>query len=69
MVNDETVIPYIISYTGTRKRIYVSGLFTGRDPIRGSGQEVFKNIRVGSGRVRRYSKSHGSGRVRLGGVS
>ena len=48
-------------------------LFTGHDPARGPGQEVFKisrvgSGRVGSGRVRRYSKSHGSGRVESGRV-
>ena len=39
------------------------GLFTGHDPTRGSGQGVFKISRVESGRVKRFSKSRGSGRV------
>ena len=43
-------------------------LFTGRDPARGSGQNVFKNSRTKSGRARRYSQSHGSGRVGSGRV-
>ena len=33
----------------------------------GSGQEIFKISRVGSGRVRRFSKSRGLGRVGSGG--
>ena len=33
------------------------------DPARGSVQEVFENSWVESGRVRRCSKSHGSGRI------
>ena len=42
---------------------YIAGLFTGHDPTRGSGQGGFKISRVGSGRVKRFSKSRGSGRV------
>ena len=38
----------------------------GHDPIRGSGHGVLTMSRVGSGRVRKCSKSHGSGRVRSG---
>ena len=41
----------------------VPGLFTGQDPAHGSGHEVFKTSRVGSGWAKRYSKSHGSSRV------
>ena len=43
--------------------------FAGHDPARGSVQELFKNSRVESGRVRRCSKPHGSrlvGSVRAG---
>ena len=39
------------------------GLFTGHAPTRGSGQKGFKMSRVGSGRVRRCSESHGWGQV------
>ena len=39
------------------------GLFAGHDPTRGSGQEDLKMSRVGSGRVWRFSKCHGSSRV------
>ena len=35
----------------------------GHDPTRGSGQEGLKIPQVGSGRVKRCSKCHGSGRV------
>ena len=38
-------------------------LFTGHDQTRGSGREVFKYSRIGSGRVTRYSISHGWGWV------
>ena len=43
----------------------------GHDPTRGSGQEVFKtrgSSPLGSGRVRRCSKSYGSGRDGMGQV-
>ena len=39
------------------------GLFAGHDPARGSGREVFKTSRVGSGRLKMCSISHGSGLV------
>ena len=42
--------------------------FTGHPPARGSSEEVLRNSRVESGRVRRCSKPHGSARVELGGL-
>ena len=43
-------------------------LFTGHDAAHGWGQEGIKSSRVASGRIRRCSKSHGSGRVGSGRV-
>ena len=43
------------------------GLFKRHDPVRGSGLTV-KNTRIESARVRRSSKSHGFGRVGIGGL-
>ena len=40
-----------------------SGHLTGDDPTRWANQEVSKISRVEPGRIRRCSKSHGSGRV------
>ena len=40
--------------------------FTGHDPARGSGQKVSKDSLVESGRVRSYSKCHGTGQVGSG---
>ena len=45
-----------------KKKLQIAGLFTGHDP-NGSGQGGSKISRVGSGRVKRFSKSRGSGRV------
>ena len=38
------------------------GPFIGHDPARGSGQEVSKNYRIESGRVRKFPKTTGSSR-------
>ena len=42
-------------------RCYLSGLFAGHHPARGSAQEVFTHSRVQSSRVRSCWKTHGSG--------
>ena len=43
-------------------------LFGGHDPTRGSGEGAFQISRVASGRVKKCSKVHGSGRVGLQGL-
>lgn len=40
----------------------------GHDPVGGSGQEVLKNSRVESGRIRMCLKYHGPGRIGSGGL-
>ena len=42
-----------------------AGLFTGHEPARGLRRGAFKISRVGSGLVRKFSKSYGSGQVTL----
>ena len=42
------------------------GVLAGHDQTRRSGQEVFKMSWVGSGPIRKHSKSHVSGRVGSG---
>ena len=62
---------YVFSCNGSRyfTEIHLfSGLLTGQDPTRGSTQDVFIHSRAEPGRIKRYSKSHGLGRVGSGRV-